>query len=232
MTLKEFLNYRTRCPLCDNGLNTKFHSERQQVIRYEDDRINFHVNMDGMTKKDNDYKVAYSFGMNDNSFKLEIYKKSDPPYGNLFDRSVPIDVLKKFRRLNQNLSLSPRSPSQEPAPAEYKIYRYCKSCNKYRYSSAHFKLFLESATYEIPFVATEYFGMYQKVKDTYKVYRLFNYYSAGLSTIQFGRFSHEWIVDLQVGSPPERLDKMELPLIEFVSAEETMKRLNTLIIFS
>jgi hypothetical protein len=233
MTLVEFLNYRPNCPLCNSSLQTRFHSERQQVIRFEEDRIDFHVNMDGMTAKEKDYKVTYSFGLHDDSFKLEFYRKGQ--IQNFLDSAVPIDILKRFKELNQNLSLAPKPPSQSKRPyhdAEYKIYRCCRICNKYQYSSAHFKLHLEKAKYEIPAVATEYFGMYQKVKGTYKVYRLFNYYSAGVSTIQFGRFDHDWIVDLQVGSPPERLDTMETPLIEFVSAEETMKRLNTLIIFS
>lgn len=227
MNLQEFLHYKTECPLCQNSLTTRFHSEKQQKIRYEENRIIFQVNMDGLNPKQKDYKIGFSFGLKDHSVYIEFYEKNGVDRIELIYKSI----LDRFKKLNDNLSLI-KVQTDSIDDAVYKIYRTCRGCRRYEYSSGGFSIYLREQKHEDLVIACEYFGLTQKIDSGYKVYKLFNYYPANMSKLMFGRFDHEWIVDLDAGSPPERLDTIQTPIIKFISPEETTSRLNTLIIFS
>ena len=100
MNLHEFLNHRIECPLCQGSLTTRFHSEKQQKIRYESDRIIFQINMDGLTPKQKDYKVGFSFGLHDHSAYIEFYEKNGLDRVEVLHKSL----LDRFCKLNENLS--------------------------------------------------------------------------------------------------------------------------------
>lgn len=183
--------------------------------------------MDGLTPKQKDYKIGFSFGIHDQSIHIEFYDKNGIDRIELLHKSI----LDRFKKLNENLSLI-KTTKESMEDATYRVYRSCRLCRRYEYSSGGFSICLNKQKYEDLAIASEYFGLTQKIDNGYKVYRLFNYYTANISKLMFGRFEHEWIVDLDAGSPPERLDTIQTPIIDFVSAEETAARLNTLIIFS
>lgn len=226
MNLKEFLNYRTTCPLCDNNLSTFFHSQKQQSVRYEDDRLVFQMRMDGLKKYSANYKIGFSFDKDYNTWQLEVYQ-----YENRLDSYLTTSVMSRFRELNKNLG-------------NYKFYRQCThpKCTRFNYSSNLFKLnFQEGKIQGLTNgasdlnIQTEYIGMTEPVESGFKIYKLLNDYGKSSSRLIYGRYADEYIARDDWGTtqaPISSLTYIEMPLVRFSSKVETMERLNKLLIFS
>lgn len=224
MNLKEFIAYQTKCPICGDKLSTFFHSEKQQSFKYEEDRMVVIFRMDGLKKHQINYKVGYSFGLEDNSWQIEFYNQDSIR----FEKDSPFHLMDKFKELNKNLGL-------------YKFYRMCTApkCHRYNYCTNHFKLnyktnFIENLGGSLR-VQMEYVGMTYPIESGYKVFKLLNDYVSSRSTLVYGKHKDETIArdDWGMHNPPiDHLDILQTPLIKFSSKEETMERISKLIIFT
>lgn len=215
MNINQFLSYRDHCPLCGNKLNIIFHSHKSQKIRFEEDRLNVLFNLDGLKKKHMDYKVGYSFSLEDNSFRIEFYTKDE----RRFDIDSPLFLINRFKELNNNLK-------------GYHIYKHCLMCWCYWYGSEYLNLDFSKAEVEDFLIEKEYFGLTAPADDnSIKVFKLMNYYNTNKSAIScfIGFSAREAISDYSI---PANASQFTLPLIRFVSKEETMDKIKKILLFS
>lgn len=226
MNIEEFLNYQTTCPLCGDKLTTFLHSQKQQSVKYEENRLVFQFRMDGLKKQDAHYKVGYSFGMKDNSWQLEAYQ-----YDMRLDNYITSRVMERFKELDKNLG-------------SYIFYRRCTSPGCYCYNYMSNKFHLSYATGQIMNltdasavlkVRTEYIGMSAPQDKGFKIYKLLNDYDSGKSNLVYGRYQDRHIArsDWGQNNPPiQEMDFIQTAVIKFSSKDETMERINKLLIFS
>ncbi len=223
MNLREFIAYRETCPICKDVLVTSFHSQKKQSIRYEDDRFIVVFRMDSLKKKGIDYKVGYSFSLEDHSWYVEFYTNYDVR----FENDSPNFLRERFKELDKNLG-------------EYKFYRHCTGCCCYNYSSNDFYLDYDLGTISDLMVNVEYIGMLQPIETGFKVYKLLNDYGGNKSTLMFGKHHSENAARSEGVVLSKRasalnfynLDVIQTSLIKFSSQEETMERIKKLLIFS
>jgi hypothetical protein len=220
VNLKDWLNYRKNCPICDSLLTTYLHSKKRQSIRYEEGRVIVVFPLTAKGKTTADYKVGFSFGLGADDFCIEFYDKNHFR----LEKDTPTFLIKRFKELHKN-------------QGSLKFYRLCNGCNRYNYTSKSFLLKFDTAAvlpgYEI---RSEYFGLIQNYggakDDRYRVYRLLNYYDDGE-----GSYLDYWITnnayDAQSDSSiPSISTHLQLPLIKFVSQQQTLERIQKLITFS
>ena len=218
MNLREFLDYRKTCPLCGDNLGIVFHSKKQQHSRIEENRLLIVFRLDALKKKHIDYKVGYSFGYNDNSWYAEFYTKDD----RRFDNDAPDFLMKRFRELDKNL-------------LSYKFFRHCGRCCCYNYCSNNFHLNFKEASTGSLTVETEYFGMSFKLDiDQYKIYKLINNYVDGKSKLQVGKHHSIIVARDDWGMDPYYVSDgvIDTSLIKFTTKEETIDRIQKLLVFS
>jgi hypothetical protein len=219
MNLREFMDFRKKCPMCGGLLITFFHSNRKQIIRYKDEQVSFIFKLDTLNKRQKSYQVAYAFGVTDYQFTIEFYKKS----GEHYYTESPNFLRKRFKELHVNL-----------AKNFFKFYRECvnPSCAQYSYNTSYFEIDFKTATYGPLEIGRENITLIYPLpgeSDKCRVYRLNNYLPGKKTLLQFWKGVPEE-ANLNWNIPSEAA-ALELPLIPFVSKEETLKRLNNLIIF-
>ena len=215
MNLKEFLDYRRVCPICNTGLSFYFHSNKQQKNRYEEDRMLILFDLNGLKKKHIDYKVGYSFGLNDSSFCIEFYTKDEKR----FEGDSPLFLIDRFKELDKNLK-------------GYRLHKKCSFCRCYWYFSDILNLSYKYARVNDIQVEKEYFGMTQTTPDNkIKVFRLLNHNHTQESFLScfYAQSDRDAMAEY---SSPNDATHMALPLIQFVSKEETMERIKKLLVFS
>ena len=221
-SVKEWFNYRKKCPLCENVLTTYFHSDRRQSIRFEENRLVVVFPLEAMKGKKNQahYKVGYSFSLADNTFCIEFYDKNNFR----LDNEAPDFLRNRFKELSKNLGL-------------LKFYKECGVCHRYFYFSSNFVLDFRSNFIEIkPYF--EYFGFAENYggaqDDRYRIYRLVNRLQNNTSQITYGVDGNISHTQLDIHRPVllSGYTSLELPLIKFVSKKETLRRIKKLIIFS
>ena len=234
MNLKEFLNYRKNCPLCDGPLTTYLHSKKRQSIRYENGRMVVIFLLKSTKGKGLDYKVGYSFGLEDNSFCAEFYDKSLFRY----EKEIPLFLVNRFKELNHNLK-------------DLRFYRVCNSCQRYDYISFPFRINLKNNILESWLIRSESFVFIQNyggaLDDRYRVYRVNNWHSPDNDYNQANgdkkwiALDESWITywitenaaSARIDGPiPNLATALQLPLIPFISKEETFSRIKKLITFS
>lgn len=212
MNLKEFINYRFTCPICDFPLSISFHSKKWQSIKYEEDRLVVMVKMNALKRKQKDYKITYSFGLNDNSWFINFFSKEEKP----IDQETPNFLRDRFKELNKNLSL-------------YRFYKHCQNCNRYTYSTNYFDLNFKTANLGELEIIYEYFGLFRPNPngDGYRIYELINKPHLNETVISYGLANH-------ADFPPNvmHFQNLTIPLIKFSSKDETLERIQKLIVFS
>jgi len=182
--------------------------------------------LDALGKHQIDYKVGYSFGLDDNSWQVEFYNQDNIR----FEKDSPNFLMKRFKELDKNLG-------------DYKFYKHCgkPGCCRYNYSSTIFRLDYKHgklgslSNSPVMTVGMEYIGMSSPTEDGYKVYKLLNDYKSSRSTLIFGKHPSELITrsDWGMHNPPiDTLGIIQTSLIKFSSKEETMERVSKLIVFS
>jgi hypothetical protein len=224
MKLQEWLNHHKNCPLCVAPLTTYLHSTKRQAIKWEEGRMVVIFELRSTDKrKSSDYKVGYSFHLTENQFCIEFYSKD----GIRIEKEVQPHLMDKFKSLDSNLK-------------SYRFYRQCNSCKRYHYSSSAFKLNLKDASlyFKEPFiVSSEYFGLIQAMeqgsKTPFRIYRLLNCYTEK----EIGSHLTYWSASSPHGTlsdwtVPNEATFLDLPLIPFVSINETLERIKKLILFS
>jgi hypothetical protein len=211
MNLKEFINHRHICPFCDFPLNLSFHSKKWQNIKYEDDRLVIMFRMDGLKRNQKDFKVTYSFGLNDNSWFINFFSKEEK-----LIEEAPNYLRERFREMNKNLSL-------------YRFYKSCANCNKFNYSSNYFDLNFKTANLGKLEIVWEDFRFFKpNPNGGYKGYQLINKPNLNETVICYGACSTN---DFPPNYPMGFQD-ITIPLIKFTSKDETLERIQKLIVFS
>lgn len=224
MNLNEFLSYRIYCPICNNKLITKFHSNRKQKIRYENDRLLVIYPMFSLKRTEKHYQAVYSFGMYTNEFYIDFYDKNGIKL-----EYIPLSIISRFKSLNENLFRTTTS-------GLFQFYRSCNICNNYYYINNHIDpnlLNIKSCDYSI---YMEYFGLLQECKDGYNAYKLYNIYKDKKSCFVYGKINLEnmslYKKGFNVIKSNDFRNSIETELITFNNVEKTIERLNKLILFS
>lgn len=220
MSLKEFLEFRKECPICNNpNLSVYFTSKKNQEHFLENASYTVKIPLLDLNHQ-RAGNVCYSFALDSNAFWIDFCDK----HGNKMDNSCHISFLKKFLKLNKNMMLQ-------------RFYKICGSCKRYNYISSYFQFDLKSGTLNgLEGNDTEYFGLIQKRENDYKLFRIINYFDTQRSTIEYG-FDYK-INSLYADSESDNswdepvFYALEMPLINFTSEERIIERLNKLIIFS
>ena len=219
MNLKDFLNYRTECPICQSQLVITFHSQKRQAIKYEGTKLVIVFYMDAITKNTNSYQVGYYIDTITNDFYIDFFARRN---NEKLDLSVPVSVLNRFKDMNENLS-------------SYCIYKNCKNCRNYHYSSDYFLINLKTCNIGDLSISKEYFGLIQLIgmDDGYKAYKLVNYYNNNTSLLVYGKINSEQYsqyykegiaaIDMQ--------NSIKTGIINFSNTKDIVDRLNKLLIF-
>lgn len=216
MNLQEFINLRAKCPFCDTSLITRFISDRKQMVRLEDGRFVAVMTMRALSNSQQDYQVGYSFGLTDNSFQIEFYTEWDTY------NQVPIHLIDKFKEFHKNVSGS-----------RYRFARQCTFCNKYLAYTDQVNVDLKGALFNDLSFRFEIFLLTTPTEDGCKIVRLENRYPEEKSDLCWWRDDKESLVRVDTSVPIGKLKaQTNLPLIPFVSKEETGRRLNNLITFA
>lgn len=215
MNLQEFIAYREKCPICENKLITNLHSQKRQTIRFEDNRLLVVFRLDALKKHQIDYKVGYSFSLEDNSWYVEFFNQDDKR----FETDSPLFLRDRFKELDKNLG-------------GYKFYRHCTWCKRYNYSTNTFYLNYKTGMVDKMCMNMEYVGLSTPVDKGYKIYRLLNDYMSSKTTLMYGKQRNEESTKYDFSVGVKFLDILETPVIKFTSAQETVDRLGKLIIFS
>lgn len=221
VNLQQFLDYRQHCPICGNNLFIEFHSNRKQIVKYENGRITFTMVLEALNKNQMAYKADYSFDLANQSFQVEFFTKE----GTHYNDSVPNFLRNRFLDLHQNLEKT-----------KFRFIRECAhvSCMRYRYYSNFFAIDLRHALFDPLIVQIESVGLVHTIsgqEDQHRVFRLVNNLPEKKSLLFFWKGVPEeacilWAI------PSQGVTNLELPIIPFVSQEETTTRLNNLLIFS
>lgn len=191
----------------------------------EDGRLRVMFDMDGLKSGEKDYKVGYSFGLQDSSFFIDFYTKE----GERFYDQVSLNLLEKFRRFHNNLQ------------ALYSFSRKCFYC--YRFNSNSNRISLNFRTQKIGDIelAYETFGFAIPAEENYKIIVLSNRHKETdphdrSSYIDPRSMVHFWRGDEREArydyKMPQNYETLILPPIPFVSVEETRQRLNSLLVFA
>jgi hypothetical protein len=217
VNLQEWIQYRRTCPLCQGTLSTYLHSTKKQGIRIEDGRLVITFPMHELNKQAK-YIVGYSFDLYKNSFLIDFYDKNNTR----LEKETPNFLMDKFRKFDTNLG-------------HYSFYRCCTTCRRYHYTSTDFKFNFKTATLSAELdVSTEYFGFVQLLKNSnekpYRIFRLLNFCPQDKCSLSY------WSSDYPEGTNPNfnipsYAEHIYLPLIRFVSLEETLNRLKKLLVF-
>lgn len=221
MKLREFLNYRKNCPICNDPLTVAFHSERRQKIRYEDERMLILFPLEKIKKHHQNYKVGYSLGLDDNSLGVEFYTMDEERYCN----NSPMFLITRFKELDQNLGV-------------YKIYKHCHSCNGYTYASDYITLNYKKCSFGELTIHTEFFIVTKPASNGIKVFKILNYYASKETFLNYGIVTVKHQYSPFSTRPIKGTDELDLDnnihtsLIPFTSHDEVANRLDKLILFS
>jgi hypothetical protein len=207
VNVSEFLHTKTNCPFCNEKLVIRFR-ENKSIIKYIDNRLVAILDMKSLKRNQKNYKIGYSFSIEDNSFHIEFFDST----GNIINNVISTSLLAKFMELHRNLLFRHFS-------------KKCNICKKYSLMSNDIVFDFNTQTISDLEVECEEFIFVTPADDQYKIVVMCNfYYPNQLSIIHFWR-------DVYDNNPNDR-STLTLPLIPFVSSKETLARLNGLLIFS
>jgi hypothetical protein len=215
MILADLLKRNISCPICHyEHLTTDFFSKRRQSVSYEEDDIKVVLDLRSIDRMGTDYKVGYFFSLADNSFRVEFYTKHKAPQ---FDESVPLYLINNFNEFAKNVKV-------------IKFSRKCTSCHRFSTGTSSSILDYKNGKISDIDILCECYGFITQTKTDYKVVVLCNLFDKQKSKIYYWRqdtpsISYEYAY-------PEGCSELELPLIPFVSEEETRNRLNGLLLFA
>lgn len=217
------MDERTHCPICDTALVTQFLSNRKQKIKIEDNKFVVVFVLKSLGTNKQDYEVGYAFNPADNTFSIEFYSEWDTR------DFVPLHLIEKFREFHNNV-LSTTSGIG-------RFIRKCTFCNRYVKFSTNFNIDFKNYKLDTLFwdglqVASESFGLSLQTENDYKIIHLNNYHLPNSeSKIVWFRSNDKNDSRLDWMIPSKHLE-VTVPLIKFISYEETAKRINNLLTFA
>jgi hypothetical protein len=215
VNLQEFINLRDKCPFCDTALITRFISDRKQKVRFEEGRFVAVLVMRGMRSCEPDYEVGYSFGLQDNSLSIEFYNEWD------MRNHVTNYMIKIFKEFHKNMSST-----------KFRFIRACGFCYKYELDSELIDIDLKKSTYGPVDVCDESFVFTNITDDGYKFVLLDNHVGDPDPTSELCWWRSSSDCKIEYPIPPHSSVRSGLPLIPFISKEETYERLSNLITFA
>lgn len=213
MNLQEFINLRQNCPMCETSLVSRFIMDRHQPLKMENGRLVAIKTMKSLKNYQHDYKIGYSFGLTDNTFQIEFYTEWDTSI------CVPLHLIDKFKEFHHNMH------------DNFYFARQCVFCNKYESYSNEIILNLKNLTFGNLSLKFEIFMFATRLDDSWRVMELQNNYAEQKSYLALGKptsMTTESSIGIRNGVSGKW---SELPLIPFVSKEETKERLQNLICF-
>lgn len=215
MNLQEFINLRDKCPFCDHILTTQFISDRKQKTKIDNNRFIAILIMRGMRSCEPDDEVGYSFGLTDTSLTIEFYNEWD------MKNYVTNHMIKIFKLFHQNMSNT-----------KFLFIRACRFCFKYEMYSKIIDINLKKSQYSSIEICNESFMFTSITDDGYKFILLDNHigYDNPSSQLCWWRSSVDYKISDSI--PHDCSEENSLPLIAFLSKNETAERLNNLIIFA
>lgn len=213
MNLQEFIDLRSHCPMCGTALITKFISDRKQKNRLIDNKYAAILTMRGMRSCEPDYEVGYHFGLADNSLGIEFYNEWD------MSGSATMYMIKIFKDFHKNLSKT-----------TFRFIRTCGFCFKYELISKPIWIDLKDAKYSSIDLSTESFIFTLPTSEDNRYIRLDNHIEWQTSDLWWWRDNMDYRMDWPLKRNCSH--RLELPLIPFVSKEDTGRRLSNLITFS
>lgn len=166
-TVKDFINYRSTCPLCSKNLSLAFKGKTRKFVRYENDRVLIKKDMYAINKKKT-YSFIYSIDMNDNTFYIDFSNAK----GEILSDSIPISYIQGFNLYNKSNTGV--------------FYRFCSNCCSYNYNTNYFNVDMKRSKLEKFHLANEYISTYKKIgENNYRVYRINNQYENDTSIIDW-----------------------------------------------
>lgn len=219
MNLQEFIDYRSHCPLCDIALITLFNF-RKQNIKYQDNKATIIYDLSSLKKGVQSIKIGYVFGLKDNFIYIEFYNKD----GKILN-VIPLSYIKRFKDFDANISNNER----------FSFSRSCKFCKKYFLKTFYFAIDYKTQSISPLKIFKETFGFIIPTHNQFKTIILNNYFDPLKSNIKWWRSYNEDNVELEFFASKFYLtdiSEIDLAFIPFISKEETIKRLDTLLIFS
>jgi len=212
MNIQQLINHRKSCPICEKSLTSKFYSEtvRCDVIKYDNGRYHSSFLMSDLNHKKT-YEITYSF--DDDSFYIDFKINNKEKNDNY--KYIPLSLINEFYTFSNRLS-------------PYSIIIECINCNKYLLESMPFNL-SKNATYNLE-IDREIFGLSIHANNEYKNFVMNNYTNKEFSDIVYWKsIKDESMLD---DFYPVVSEAIILPIIEFISGNETAKRVNSLLTFS
>lgn len=212
MNLKEFINHRSHCPICDAKLETKFISLRSQKTTLTDNKLSVLFNLKTLKNSLPDYQVIFDFDIDTGHFAIEFRTEWD------HTNQVPMHLIEKFREFYKNVG-------------DCRFIRCCERCERYFLYSNKFTFKLSESRVGDLELHSENFSFTVPANDGVRIIGMFN--QIHLSRTELCCWNGESEEDAKIrwlmwsGRPVQIL-----PLIPFVSKQETTDRLNNLIIFS
>lgn len=205
MNIQEFLNTKEKCPICNGALSIAFISGRKQRLRFQDEKLTIIFVMKKLANHQQDYEVGYAFDLKNNTFNIEFYTEWDTY------KYIPLHLIVKFQDFNKNLGAG-------------RFTRRCTTCYKYKMDSTSFNLNFKNLNFDFN-ILDESFELVQTTMNGFKNYYLINNYTTNNSELYYQPSDSP-------GINIYRSQKLKLPLIQFISEEETAKRLEKIITFS
>lgn len=215
MNLKEFIDYKHHCPLCNFSLKTLLHSDRRQSSETDIDSVSFVFTvLPAAIQKLPRYKVKYIFNLYEPKFRVEFFNEA-----NKYIDAVSLSRIQSFVYLHNNLKA-------------FRFLRVCSRCARYEYVSHKFDLALGQV---VPAITPDYevYCLQHTIDDEYtRAYQLINSIETKRTLLGFWK---EDGISESCNYARERNPNgtyIDLSLIPFVSKEETVERLNNLLIFT
>lgn len=169
-SLKEFIDYKSNCPICNGLLNLSFFFKSKSKINIQYDELVIDVPFSGfpLTKNRYSYTAKYYINPITNTFSIHFLDKNKQQYNLIY-----FSIIEKYFKFLE---------SQANA---IKFYKECTVCRKYNYSSNPLFINHKSCKIENISVATEYLCLsdLKSNNDFINIYKLFNYYTSNKSII-------------------------------------------------
>ncbi len=202
MNLKQFLEYRTRCPCCLNELIEAFCS-RSRILSFDNNIASVIIKLKSLKRGQKSYYAKLTI-YNDGSFSVDFEGEEEK-----FDNKVPLFVLDRFKEFIANSSCT--------------MIRYCK-CNEYVYYSKIFNFDLRSKTFNVVTLDKETFSSVRLNNHT-----VCNVSSSPTSNITILNLYKYPMEENKITGP---FEKVTLPFIDFSSKSKMIERINKLLVFS
>ena len=215
MNLREFLSFKQECPFCNKTLSFCFHSQKRQTIRYEENRLIVLFRLSGLKKHQIDYKVGYSFGLSDNSWRVEFYTQDEKR----FENDSPQFLRDRFRELDRNLKNT------------YRFYKHCKTCGRYNYMSDVFSLDLRKPSIGNLSVGNEYYGLAQPVDDCFRIFKVHLNHTHNTTSILVSKEESDvWARDDSTFSMARHIQLSRAMNVD--SLDSLIEKMKTILVFS